>query len=357
MSERIESLDTLKGFALLCVVYIHAKSAFVGISGAGEYLGFVLVNTARIAVPVFFLTAGYLYSVKLRERDRRGYTRSYLKKIIRYYILGSLIYLLLQAGVMLGNQFLGLSLVSSILELNLWGLEGVFQFLYVGRAVAQHLWFLTALFYSLLIIYLFENRDMTGKLLLISAGFHLLGVLHKGYGFLEFLPVPKNNMLFFGLFLTAAGLMIERREISSLKSRRFFLGLTGMFGVLHLGERVLITQTLEVSPYFWADYSLFTAPLAISVMLYGLCHQNLGENSFFNRYGSDTIWGYILHPAVLGLYIGVTVLIERVLGVSLMGSVQWVLTATILTYFTTMEMLTIDLREKAGHLLNIIYKN
>lgn|GEM_PF-1554666 len=336
MADRIESLDTLKGLSLLFVVYIHANLLFIDTSGLGYVIEFAVANTSRIAVPLFFLISGYLYSKKLDERNEFSYTKSYLKKLAYYYLIGSVVYFFMQIGYMGLNQFFDLNIVSQTVELNIWGLEGLSQFLYFGKAVAFHLWFLTALFYSILLIYVFNEKDRIRELFFASVFLHFIGILSNAYGLLQFIPVPETDMLFFGLFMTTAGFVAERKNLAK-RSERFYLALSVLFGFIHLMERVVINWIRDVSPYFWSDYSLFTAPLTISLLLYGLTNQELGKNSVFNRYGRYTIWGYIMHVIALGIFVGLTVIIQNTLGISMTNSNIWVFSITLISYFAMME--------------------
>lgn len=336
MADRIESLDTLKGLSLLFVVYIHANLLFVDSSGLGYVIEFAMANTSRIAVPLFFLIAGYLYSKKLDEKNGLSYTKGYLKRISYYYVIGSVVYLFVKLGYSGISQLFDLNIVSQTIELNIWGLEGIFQFFYIGKAFAFHLWFLTALFYSVLLIYFFKKRDRIEELFLASIILHLIGILSNAYGILQFVPIPKTDMLFFGLFMTTAGFLVEEKSLAT-HSKDFYLTLTGIFGSLHLIERVAINWMRDVSPYFWNDYSLFTALFAISIFMYGLKNQKLGKNTFFNRYGPYTIWGYIIHVIALGLFVGITALIENILNISMMNSNIWVFSVTLVSYIAMME--------------------
>lgn len=344
MAERIESLNTLKGLALFFVVYIHARGFFIGKSSQAEILGFLTHSTARFAVPVFFLISGYLFHIKINEKDSgKSYTEKYLKGIGKYYVIGSLIYFSIQSGVILFNQWAGLGLIQKVVSLNLLGVAGLLDFLYFGKAVSNHLWFLPALFFSVLIVYAFHRKERLRELLILSAGLHLFGILANAYKVIDLMPVPKNDALFFGLFLTTVGFHIGKIDRErGLKDRDSFLFLSAAFvtGLIHLGERILITAEVEtLQPYFYGDYSLFTGFFAISIFLYALSKPDLGKNTVFNRYGEHTLWGYILHIMTIGLFVGLTILLESYTALNILGSFLWSITVAILSYFTTMELI------------------
>lgn len=337
MTERIDSLDTLKGIALLSVFFIHARGSFVDNWSTESLLGFILINTARFGVPVFFLISGYLFQVKLEEYSW-SYVKTYLKSVGKYYVLGSLLWLAIQSIVIYLNRFLSIELLSGAIGMQLLSIESL---LYLGDAVSPHLWFLTALFISIALIYIFERSDHFKTLLIASILLHIGGILSNAYQLPIGLEVPRTDALFFGLFLTSVGFYIGKKSIE-LNNRQELLKYTSItLVVLHLVERTAISVLLNSSaPFQWSDYSFMTAPMSIAIFMYALSRPQLGEESRFSEYGKKTLWGYILHPAVLGLFIGSTALIESWTGMNLLQNIVWSILITCGAYMLTMEGLS-----------------
>jgi surface polysaccharide O-acyltransferase-like enzyme len=342
VTERIDSLDTLKGLAILFVVYIHSKPFFSSQPFA-ESLNFILANSSRFAVPAFFLTSGFLLSTKISKDEGLTFVKRQMEKIGTYYIFTSAIYILPIVGILYANQFLQLDIISNWLGLNLVSLQGLFNFLYIGKAIAPFLWFFTALFYSIATVYFFSKKYDIKYLVLLSGVFHVVAILSNIYQVFDGLPVPMEDAVFFGLFFTSTGFWIGKDKIQEVWSGKAFLKLTGVFFLLHLVERGLISSIVpSLNKYFWdsfywGPYSFFTAPMAIFFFLYILNRPDWGKNSRINLYGKYTLTGYIIHPMVIGLLLGLSIGLSTLTGLPVRGTVLWDLVLFPLAALITME--------------------
>lgn len=342
MGRRLDSLDTLKGLAILSVIYIHSKFFFSSLDVA-EALNFVVANTTRFAVPAFFLTSGFLLSRKISGKKDFSFLSRQLEKVGVYYLLASAIYIIPTVAILHLNQYLSLGVVSNWLKPVNIGIQGLFNFLYLGKAIAPFLWFFTALFYSLIAVYLFNRKYDVKYLVIGSTVLHIVLILSNTYQILGGLPLPIEDALFFGLLFTSTGFWIESQEVKKWLDKRTLLGLTGIFFVLNLIERGLIS--MKVSPmdiyfwdsFFWGPYSFFTAPMTVFLFLYMLKRPKLGKDSRINLYGRYTLTGYILHPLVIGGLVGLSLLTEALLPVSIMGTLIWDLFMFPVACLLTME--------------------
>lgn len=342
MTQRINSLDTLKGLAILFIVYIHSKPFFSS-KAVAESASFVLANTSRFAVPAFFLTSGFLLSRKVSENGGLSFVKRQLKKISTYYIFASAVYILPIAGILYANQFLQLEIVSNWLGFNLISVQGLFNFLYIGKAIAPFLWFFTALFYSIILVYFF-NRKYDIKYLVITSGIlHVIAILSNTYLVFEGLPVPIEDAAFFGLLFTSTGFWIGKEKIHELWSRKIFLSLTGFFFLAHLLERGFISSIVPSwnvyfwDSFYWGPYSFFTAPMAVFFFLYVLKRPEWGSDSRINLYGKYTLTGYIIHPVVIGTLVGLSISVSSFTGISVTGTMFWDFVMFPLACLITME--------------------
>lgn len=337
MTERIESLDTLKGLALLAVVVIHVRGLFIGREIEASVFDFILLNSARFGVPIFFLISGFLLKKKFEQRqDKKKYTIRYLRKLVFYYIVATGLYLTVQTGLIFLESVTGITLPRDI-SMEASFLSGLYSFIYTGYAVRMSLWFFPALIFSVGLIYLSEAFNKF-KLLLISAGMlHIAGILTNTYQIVE-LPIPPRDALFFGLFYTVIGFKTGAIKIERIRSHRGKIVLTsGIFAVINIVERLFISEFAGFTPFFWQDYSFFTLPFAFSIFLLGLSWPEIGKNSRINTYGKYTLWGYILHQIVGGILIGLIKGVELITGWVLIQNSLNNLVITGLTFIITME--------------------
>ncbi|PSH00899.1 MAG: hypothetical protein BRC30_01080 [Nanohaloarchaea archaeon SW_7_46_7] len=89
--------------------------------------------------------------------------------------------------------------------------------------------------------------------------------------------------------------------------------------MLNLLERVFISLKVPSwdiyfwQRFFWDPYSLFTAPMTVFLFLYLLKKPDLGNDSRINLYGKYTLIGYILHPIIIGGFVGLSLVLEALL--------------------------------------------
>lgn len=347
MTERIDSLDTLKGLAIFFVIFIHAQP-FFSTNSHIELFSYLVANFSRIAVPSFFLVSGFLLSLKLKERGKT-YEKQELEKIGKYYIIASLVYLPFSFAAGYLQRHGIIKSVSRPLGPQLTGFEGLFNFFYVGKAVGDFLWFFPALFFSIALIHIFYRYDRIKELLIGSVILHSVAILTNTYKLVDF-PVPVEDALFFGLLFTTAGFVIGKRNLKDLETQKTYLGLFLVFSLLHLGERIFITLTVASSnvyywePYFWGPYSFFTAPMAISFFLYILNRPDWGKGTRLEKYGRYSLLGYLLHPAVIGVFVVLSIGLDKILGTTILDTAVWDFLLFPLIFVCTME-LSIKVRE------------
>lgn len=336
MTERIESLDTLKGLALFAVVVIHIRGEFIGKELVPGILDFIILNTSRFGVPLFFLISGFLLKKKFEQRDPKKYTANYVKNLVYYYVLATGLYLCLQTGLIFIESYTSISLPRSVsMTSSLTGL--VFDFFYTGYAVRVSLWFLTALIFSTLIIYFANRYRKINTLLLIAGLLHFIGIAVNSYQFFD-LPIPPRDALFFGLLYTSIGFKIAELEIEEIRDHSSkLMWISGLLVLLHLAERFLITNFTGATPFFWQDYSFLTLPLTTSLLLLGLSIPDLGAETRLNTYGKYTLLGYIFHQIAGAILTGLAISIGAVSGISLLQNSIINLALVILTYILTME--------------------
>jgi surface polysaccharide O-acyltransferase-like enzyme len=341
VTERIDSLDTLKGLAIFFVVFIHSQPFFSSNQYA-ELFTYIIANLSRLAVPAFFLTSGFLLSLKLKEKGK-DYEKEELEKIGRYYIIASLAYLPFSIGAGYLQEQRIITDVIRPLGPQLTGLEGLFNFLYLGKGIGDFLWFFPALFFSIALIHLFYKHERVKELLIGSIILHSVSILSNAYQIID-LPIPVEDTLFFGLVFTTSGFVIGKKKLKELRSGNTFLILFIFFFLFHQAERAFITFTvnpLDVyywNPYFWGPYSFFTAPMAVTFFLYVLNRPKWGKKTRLENYGRHSLLGYLIHPAVIGIFVGLSIGLKQILGVTVIDTLVWDLLFFPLAYVLTMEV-------------------
>lgn len=284
--KRIYSIDFLKFFAAFGVVLIHTnpfEQVSLG-SWNGETVNQALIGAARFAVPFFFIVSGYFFGKKVKQgRMNSLELRRQIIGLFRLYISWTFFYLLY-------DLFL-LFLESLHKKVAVWpAFQSYFQenwtfsnFFYYGNPTgARHLWYLTALIWSLLIISFFLYYRRSKLLLMGSLILNLIGIFDLTNQF------HTRETLFLGLFYTTSGVFIafyEKKWIDRIPLK-WFLGLI---------PTLLMTQILESIFLFKGDYFLSTIPLTWLLLLLALQYKKLGKDSWITWIGADSVSIYLLH--------------------------------------------------------------
>jgi surface polysaccharide O-acyltransferase-like enzyme len=336
MSGRIQSLDTLKGLALLAVVIIHIRGSFLTAQGLENgFFDLILFSVSRFGVPIFFLISGFLLKKKFEERDEEKYTKKYVERLFLYYVLATGLYFALQSALILLEANTGITLPRDI-SMETSFLEGLYDLVYTGTAVRGSLWFFPALAISTMMIYISEKLGKFDALLGLSVVFHIIGVLSNTYAVID-LPVPARDALFFGLVFTSIGFKLGENSLQRISDYSSEITVvSAVLLILNIMENLLLME-FTGSSFIFQDYSFLTLPFAVSIFLLGLSRPGLGLDTRINLYGKYTLLGYIFHQIIGGALFALLNLLGMLFSYSFtdISSVNLVLTA--LTYLVTME--------------------
>jgi surface polysaccharide O-acyltransferase-like enzyme len=308
MRHRIYSFDTLRAVAIFFVITIHTDP-FNDVGLVGNVINFTIDTTARFAVPLFFLVAGYLFSINLHYKGE-NYVRAYLSRVAATYAFGVFVALPVRLLIGTGSIILTSDSIVPRLAAELLRVFDSVDILYYGLPIMTmgHLWFLAALGYSILIIYFAQRQGWIFYLLILATALHGIGISVEAYRFATDFPFKTRHVLFFGLFYTTTGYWLERQSYSVRDTNsRAILSLVVAFGLLHLIERYFLGYILDLASgplsetVFTVNYSLLTPFFTVAIFLFALSTPKLGEGSYLQRFGVLTIGIYVLHIPVLFL--------------------------------------------------------
>jgi len=225
---------------------------------------FLAQGAARLAVPFFFCCAGYFIAAKGIEDPKVVY--SYLKKLIKSYLLWSLIYMPLVAIEMfLSGSF---------------HRQGLLQYLQITlfKGSFVHLWYFPALILAVYMVHLVIKKLPLRLLIGIASLLYCFGLFGDAYfGLQSLLPswcvqglksyqdifLTTRNGVFFGFPFVLIGIVVSRsRHLLSKRICLLFLSvsLAAFFVEIYLLEAYHIA----------ADYNMtvFLVPATIFLFLY-----------------------------------------------------------------------------------------
>ena len=176
MKKNYNAIDLVKFLFAILVVVIHTYLFFE----VNLNLIFTLSNIlGRLVIPFYFIAAGYFLEKGKASSDEK-YFRRYIFRLIKLYLLWSLISL--PAGFLLLNEIMEVNTTVGILGL----LVGLF---YAGTY--YHLWYMAALIFSIFVCHVFLKRFRLKYLLIIAGILYGFGLLETYYALAQLLPVYK----------------------------------------------------------------------------------------------------------------------------------------------------------------------
>ncbi|MFB9860984.1 acyltransferase [Salinicoccus siamensis] len=340
-------IDYVKGFAIFFVVAIHSKTvqgAHIGMID-GDDANFFINMFARFAVPFFFVASGYLFVQKLKwihQENESGsrqaqfhYFKKYIGKLIKLYVAWFAFYFVFELGVKFieGENNSGTlfeMFTSSISHFNLWSL------IYFGEgAPGYHLWFLPALIYAVLLLFLFVQMRLVGVLFIISIGLHLFGLFGQAYSFLYDVPFNTREGIFFALFYVTFGGVVAKYS-SSFNTILLKIPTWSVVISLVVLSCMQVLEgfiTLKLYEGKEENYFFFTIPLVMTLFMLALKHQQMGKNSIFTKIGANAVGIYVSHVFIMEF---MQVLIHQMKLTAVEDSLLWKVMLTPLVLVTAL---------------------
>lgn len=135
-------LDLLKTVCAFLIICIHAPFP--------DLAGDIFTPLTRIAVPMFFMITGYYYShTKERQKEKKQ-----IIKIFKLFASANILYLFWS----IVKTFIGGESVTAFTS-NAFSIKSILQFVFLNESpFGAHLWYLGAILYVLIIIFLFEKN-------------------------------------------------------------------------------------------------------------------------------------------------------------------------------------------------------
>ena len=291
-------VDTLKAICAFLVVSIHAKTSL----WIGEYL----VCIARIAVPIFFMITGFYYS---NSRDRQ---KKQLIKMAKLYIIAQIAYCMydILLKVVIPNR-IGTN----------FSVDDLLDYLLFNQTTpdSNHLWYLIALIYVLILVRLFNDKlSIKYKIIIMSLCFLLsLGLgAYSGIFFGHALPERYTmNFLFTGLPFFLLGELLSNayeRKSGWMRNQSFLLACSLISFLLMIFEREIVYSLYPDAPQ---NIYAFTILSSVTVFLYFMSCKGNWILGSIGKDHSSTI--YIVHMMV---YMTLSI-VTNVLGVNYLFSV------------------------------------
>lgn len=284
-SKRNSNIDVLRVAAALMIVFVHVLDHTAG----AEYLAPFVIAARSWAVPFFFINSGYLFYEKYGGLYGRGVLKVCLRLLVLYGV-GLAIYFLFDL-----RQFLQ-------------GDVGFFlKFLLTAQPNAGHLWFLVALIFGYMSLYVLVQFVSYRALVFLSFFIVLVGLVIEPYPYLYGAATPFEQrvmLMIYPHFLSIPfmffGMMVAHYGVARFCNPKFMLMMV-LAGIgLSVGEAVVGARSGPVSHFYIGTYIS-----SVSLFLFALsCKKYSGK--FFDFAASIgqkySLLVYVYHLAVINSF-------------------------------------------------------
>lgn len=167
---RAENIDVLKAICAFLVVCIHVP--FPGKMGA------YFTTLTRVAVPIFFMITGYFYSDIVAQLNQKKQQ----KKICFLLVQANIIFFIWNITLNLLKRYNLVAYVQSVFTR-----KNILKFLLLNESpLAGHLWYLGAIFYVLVIVWLVNMLNCRKLLCYMTPILLIADLLFGKYSLLVF---------------------------------------------------------------------------------------------------------------------------------------------------------------------------
>ncbi len=166
------AVDLAKFICAMLVITMHVAPFGETDNGILRLINYGIENwLARIAVPFFFVTSGFLlYRKSSLENFSLERTKLYVKKLIRLYIIWTLIYCPFKINSILTNE-----------KGIVYGILAYCKDIVLVESYT-HLWYFPALIFAVVVIsYLLSKKISLKKIVAVALCFYLIGLLAQSW--------------------------------------------------------------------------------------------------------------------------------------------------------------------------------
>ncbi|MBB1463519.1 fucose 4-O-acetylase [Vibrio splendidus] len=291
-SQHIASIELGRVIAILAIIGLHGQMALTYWQiDEVPWIGYVLNQAARFAVPLFFLISGYLIQPKLAALPWET-VLNYSKPLLKVWLAWSIICLVMPFNLAKVEEFGYLGEREGY-----WGFlmsTPLNSFLEGGLV---HLWFIPALVCAVLIIALLIELKLNKLLLPIAIALYGYGVLAGSYATLTGLEAPffTRNGPFFGTLMVTLGFLIRQNQWKVSSTKALVLLALGM--LIHFAEAAWLT-TFDVG-FNTNDFLFGTALWGMGVFMWLLANPNMGNYAWVRAISNRMLGIYVCHLLII----------------------------------------------------------
>ncbi|PJC88138.1 fucose 4-O-acetylase [Vibrio sp. HA2012] len=295
-SQKIASMELGRLIAMFAIILLHNQVLTHApmINGA-PWVGYVINQLARFAVPFFFILSGFLLQPKLTQDPFRTF-KDYSLPLIKLWIVWSIISLLMPFNwqVLMTDGYMAD-------RSGYWGwlLQNPLNSFLEGGLV--HLWFIPGLICAVALLAVFIAFNITVFFPFVAVILYVYGLLGGSYGSLTEIWTPffTRNGPFFSTLMVWIGFEIRRRGITC--SFNTALGMATLGLLIHFSEATWLAGH-EVL-FNVHDFLAGTPLWGIGVFMMLLQKPHWGDHPLIYKLGGRVLGIYVAHlPVAIVFY-------------------------------------------------------
>ncbi len=292
MTSRISSFESGRLLALVAIVTIHSQAfmTFPEINGQ-PWIGMLLNQLSRFAVPLFFLLAGYLIQPKLTQSPWVTW-RSYALPLFKIWLIWSVLYLLIPFNLhTLIHQGYWVE------RTQYWGYLATTPLNSLFEGGLVHLWYVPALIIGTSILSAFATQQKSRYLLILAVALYAYGLMAGSYQpiFDASAPIFTRNGPFVSTLMLTLGFLIRQKNWHISRSSSALLMIFGLLG--HLFEAQYLTT--YGTQFFVHDFLISTPLWALGLFFLLISHPTWGEATQASKYSPYVLGIYLCHLLVI----------------------------------------------------------
>jgi surface polysaccharide O-acyltransferase-like enzyme len=299
---RLSSINTFRTIGLLAIICIHTQpfggDTYSNIKSISR-VGVVVNQGARVAVPFFFIAAGY-YFAEMQKRGGDPVTLLFLysKKTLHIFFAWCLVYAIIPDNLIVNVWQNGPVKTFHLHFDKLYDFAVKYPLDFAMQGTKVHLWFLPGFVIGLAILSFVCKYRFERYLMVIATGLYIVGLLGGSYSQSTIglsLPLNTRNGPFFSTLFIAAGWWISSFYRQN-RNLAFVLFIGGAF--LHFTEVVFLYKLYRIGPTSH-NYLIGTFFWGIGAFLLALNYPTLGKDSLFEDIGKVTLGIYVSHYLII----------------------------------------------------------
>lgn len=289
---RFGQIDLFKFIAALLVITIHTDPLIT----YSDFANFILTRIiSRLAVPFFFISSGYLFSIKLSDDKVRNnkLLLKYINKIFKLYLFSIFIYIPIN---LYNGYFKEHNSIISFLK----------DFIFNGTM--YHIWYLPALILGMIIVYLLISNLGLNKALIISIVLYIIGLFGDSYygisNDIDFLKSIYDNLFLIfnytrnGLFFAPIYIALGYQLLSLYNKDKVYKSSKRDLELFIIFFLLFAIESTVLKIYNLPKHDSMTLFLVPSVyFLFRICLQL--KNVQIKSLRQLSLYVYILHPMMI----------------------------------------------------------